>query len=410
MVMRIAAVTYTDALSGAGIAASRTTSALRDCGIDAHLLVALRRGTSDSVIQLGGHREKFCLALRQYCVKHFMKTLGMPSGETVSGNFLPTGLHRRLNATATDLIHLHWVGSEMVRIEEIGRIRRPVVWTFHDEWALLGLQHYEPRSGTARQPFSGGRKLRELDGHVRERKRRIFESSKPTIICPSRWLAQRTVESSLIPASSIHVIANAVPTDVFCPASRIEAKQRLGLKPESLVIGFGAISSLADARKGYQHLRQALARMEPTLAGRPTQLLVFGASSGEPLPIAAHYAGVLRDDETLAWHYRAMDVFVCPSTQENLPNTVAEAMACGVPCVAFRIGGLPDQIEHLHSGYLAEPYDPEDLHAGIVYCLERAQLEVLADRARKSAVDSTSPAIVADRHIALYQSILGLNG
>jgi glycosyltransferase involved in cell wall biosynthesis len=71
--------------------------------------------------------------------------------------------------------------------------------------------------------------------------------------------------------------------------------------------------------------------------------------------------------------YSAADVFLAPSLEDNLPNTVLEALTCGTPCVAFNIGGMPDLIQHQKNGYLAEPFNVDDFVAGIIWFCIKSQ-------------------------------------
>ncbi len=85
--------------------------------------------------------------------------------------------------------------------------------------------------------------------------------------------------------------------------------------------------------------------------------------------------------------YSLADVFVTPAIEDNLPNTVMEAMACGTPVVAFNTGGLPDMAEHKQNGYLAEFKSAADFAAGINYVLNAASRrnELAANARRESA-------------------------
>src|SRR5690606_13611760 len=121
------------------------------------------------------------------------------------------------------------------------------------------------------------------------------------------------------------------------------------------------------------------------------------------------YAGVVKQDSELAELYAAADVFVAPSLQENLSNTVMEALACGTPCVAFDVGGMSDMIEHRSNGYLARPGDPEDLAEGIRWILQDEQRRLtMAARARQKCISEYDAAYIARRHLELYQSILAV--
>jgi glycosyltransferase involved in cell wall biosynthesis len=124
------------------------------------------------------------------------------------------------------------------------------------------------------------------------------------------------------------------------------------------------------------------------------------------LGLNSHYLGRLNDDISLAVVYSAADVFVAPSTQDNLPNTVMEALACGTPSVAFNIGGMPDMIEHQHNGYLAQPLNSEDLAQGIIWVLENKQRhQKLCDRAREKAEQEFTLEIQSRRYKSLYQEL-----
>ena len=121
----------------------------------------------------------------------------------------------------------------------------------------------------------------------------------------------------------------------------------------------------------------------------------------------ANYLGWLNDDISLRLVYCAADVFVLPSIQENLPNTIMEAMACGTPCVAFRQGGLPDLVEHERNGYLAQPFDPMDLARGIAWVLEDGERRrALSLEARQKIEGEFSLDEVARRYVRLYEELV----
>ena len=114
------------------------------------------------------------------------------------------------------------------------------------------------------------------------------------------------------------------------------------------------------------------------------------------------------DDESLACLYSAASLMIVPLRQDNLLNTVSESLACGTPVVAFNIGGLPDMVEHRHSGYLATPYDPNDLARGIELVLkEQSSSENMSKVARKIAGEKFSVQKRALEYQSLYESVIG---
>lgn len=104
--------------------------------------------------------------------------------------------------------------------------------------------------------------------------------------------------------------------------------------------------------------------------------------------------------------YNAADLLVLPTLMDNLPNTIVEGMACGVPCVGFEVGGLPQMIAHGEDGYLARLRDAADFAEGIGLLLFSSRYAAISEAARRKAVDNYSEKVVARRYIELYQSLL----
>jgi glycosyltransferase involved in cell wall biosynthesis len=159
-----------------------------------------------------------------------------------------------------------------------------------------------------------------------------------------------------------------------------------------------------DPRKGGDLLCDALKQLD-----QPCTLLLFGEGI-LPLEESSHISvrrlGSLADDISLAMVYSAADVFVCPSREDNLPNTVAEALACGTPCAAFATNGLPDMIEHQKNGWLARPFDPADLAEGIRWLTGHPQRDQLRQAAREKAVSEYNMTVMGNRYMTLYEDVL----
>jgi glycosyltransferase involved in cell wall biosynthesis len=392
-------------MSGAGIAALRIHRALSDGDFCPALHVLRKRTDAPDVHAIGGAWTRRGQALRARTARAVFAALGSGPDVMLSANMFPTGMHLRLNDMDVDLLHLHWVGNETIRIEELARLSKPVVWTLHDEWFYGGIDHYRPidGSGNAATPFVSRARL-VLDRSVRSRKAASWKQLDPLVVAPSRWLAQNAALSGLLPQDRIRVIPNPIPLDTYRPIDRAQARKALGLPQDHRIIGFGAVRAGMDPRKGFALLVEALHCLA-TMSVAPTTLLVFGAErSGDALPLPAHFTGTVSADADLARLYAAMDVFVCPSLQENFPNTIGEAMACGIPCAAFGVGGIPEMIEHEVNGYLAVPRDPNDLARGIDACL--AGGEILGRAARTFAEANLDPAVSASKYAAVYAEAL----
>jgi len=236
-----------------------------------------------------------------------------------------------------------------------------------------------------------------------DRKARAFENLDLTIVAPSRWLAGMARRSSLFSHRRIEIIPNGLDLSRYKPIDRKAAREYLDLPVGGSVLLFGA-HWLADPRKGADLLCTALERLSV-----PCTLLTFGQGRlpvTSPRVTQVFSLGTLADDISLALAYSAADAFLCPSREDNLPNTVAEALACGTPCVAFDVNGLPDMIEHQRTGWLARPFEAADFARGIEWVLSHPDPESLRRLARQKALSEYDLTLAADRYAALYGELL----
>jgi glycosyltransferase involved in cell wall biosynthesis len=166
---------------------------------------------------------------------------------------------------------------------------------------------------------------------------------------------------------------------------------------------------LGDRNKGYHLLQAALDRLASQgLAGR-LLLLVIGIDAPKEPPRSAipiRFTGRLDDESDLALHLSAANALALPSLQENQPNLVIEAMACGRAAVAFGATGLPELVAHRETGYLATPHESEDLAAGIAWLAEAPdRADELGRRARTRAERDYGIDRMAGRYVELYRSL-----
>ncbi|MGH7998956.1 MAG: glycosyltransferase, partial [Brasilonema sp.] len=191
------------------------------------------------------------------------------------------------------------------------------------------------------------------------------------------------------------------------------ARGLLRLPLDKKLILFGSLKATTDKRKGFYLLQPALQNLSQAGWGDKLEVMILGAAQPENPPdigFKTHYLGTLNDDLSLAIAYSAADTFVLPSTQDNLPNMIMEAIACGTPCVAFNIGGMPDLIEHQKNGYLVQSFDITDLVRGIIWVLENYERsQHLSHRAREKAEQEFSLEIMAKRYWNLFSKILNKN-
>jgi glycosyltransferase involved in cell wall biosynthesis len=222
-----------------------------------------------------------------------------------------------------------------------------------------------------------------------EAKKSGFAQKNLHIITCSDWLGNRAKQSSILGGHSIQTIPNAIDTEFFSPTAN-----SLGLDPKKKYVLFVAMRVNAPA-KGFHLLKEALQFLDPST----TELLIVGGEMTEDLPLKAHNLGQITDPAKMRDIYAAADVFVTPSLEENLPNTIMEAMACGTACVGFEVGGIPEMIEHEVTGYVAQAFEPADLAKGINWCLASKTAGV---KSRDRAIERYNQTTVAQQHLAYY--------
>ena len=329
--------------------------------------------------------------------------------------FVPVARRIRKAVADADVLHLHWIVRGFVNITFLKQAKRPIVWTMHDSWAFTGGCHlpaacrrYQQACGQC--PQLGSLRKADLTHLNWQQKLRTFRDLDMIVVAPSNWLAECARTSSLFVGRRVEVIPNGIDTDVFKPIDSSVCRRMLNLPEGKHMILFGAVGATTDHNKGFDLLRQAMAALPRHVDGKECMLLVFGAHRLDipDMKIDVRFMGTLTDDIALSVLYSAADVMVVPSWQENLPNTVMEAMACGTPAVAFRTGGIPDLIEHHHSGYLAEPFDTDELSQGISWVLERSgRAALLGVRCRQKIESEFTLDVVTKSYIRLYLELLG---
>jgi glycosyltransferase involved in cell wall biosynthesis len=313
------------------------------------------------------------------------------------------------------IVNLHWIVEGFVAVKDLAALEhRPVVWTLHDMWPFTGGCHYAQQCQKFTQlcgacPQLGSARQRDLSRWVFKRKRRIYRSLSLHVVCPSRWLAQQVGQSALLGSFPVRVIPNGLDTSVFKPIDKAVAREALNLPQGKRLLLFGA-HDVKEERKGFSYLKEALSHLKARPMDREgLLLLLFGAGREDStsLPFEAHHVGMLSDEVSLALLYSAADVYITPSLQDNLPNTVMEALACGTPVVAFASGGIPEMFAHQEEGYLAQSGDSQDLARGILWVLNHPRYQELADKARDRAQRHYSQETQARRYRELYQELVG---
>ncbi len=409
--MNVLIVNTTDIEGGAARAAYRLHRSLLVAGLDSKMLVQSKTSDDFTVIGPAGKLQKGLGKIRPTLdaipVKRYKdrtKTLFSPA-------WLPfSSIVDHINEIDPDIVHLHWVTGGMLRIEDVARIRAPVVWSLHDMWAFTGGCHYDEECGKFKNscgscPVLASAKENDLSSKVLQRKQVSFKQhTNLTIVGLSNWLAKQAKSSILFKNTSVVNLPNPIDTTSFAPFCKQQARTLFNLPGDKKLVLFGAMGATSDPRKGFKELAQALDHLPAEY-----ELVVFGSNEpkiSQGFKQKAHYLGYLHDDITLRVLYNAADVMVVPSLQENLSNAIMESLSCGTSVVAFDIGGNSDLIDHQVNGYLAEPCSSADFAKGIDWVLQHQSPDKLADNARQTVLGNFESSLVASQYIDLYREVL----
>jgi glycosyltransferase involved in cell wall biosynthesis len=311
---------------------------------------------------------------------------------------------RDIDRGAWDVINLHWTGFGTISIRQIGNLQTPIVWTMHDMWAFTGGLTYEDDSDTAawRSGYAG-RSVWDLERWTYRRKARNWHRPMH-FVSPTRWLASLAQSSPLIGSWPVEVIPNPIDLDQFTPGPQAAARRSLGIDQHRPTVTVAVGGDPSDLRKGLDQLARALHQV--SAAVDDVQLVVLGSSTPPEFwkhgGWAEYWLGPV-DDHTLIAGYQAADAVVVPSRQDNLPQTATEPQACGVPVVAFRVGGLDDAVADGETGVLINPGDATALASAISRLLTDTNIASgMGAAARMRATRLWSPGVIARAYAEVF--------
>ena len=315
--MKVLLVSTSDICGGGAIAAFRLMEALNNNGVKAKMLVRDKLSSSVTVAQVGTRIPK--VLERGQIMAHMKGKLWQADTADFGINITKTDEYKE-----ADIIHLHWINQGMISLSCLKKMikdGKKIVWTLHDEWPYLGICHYR---GDCQETECKNCPL--LPGNIARKhylcKQEIYKNSDITFVGCSQWITNRAKQA--MPKAKVVHINNCVPHNIFQSIDQQEARKRLNLPLDKKILLFCSHSQFS-------------------ILNSQLQAVCIGKGGR-----------YISSPEEMALMYSAADVFVIPSLQDNLPNTIAEAMSCGTPCVGFNVGGIPEMIEHQVNGYVAK--------------------------------------------------------
>jgi glycosyltransferase involved in cell wall biosynthesis len=354
--------------------------------------------------------------LNSYAEILFIKIFTPKQNQLFSIGYPFIGLSKLINNLEPNIVNLFWTANGFLCIEDLKKMRVPIVWTLHDMWPFTGGCHYDNGCGRyvvgcGNCPAIGSNKKYDLSRFTVWRKIRAWKNIPITVVATSNWIAREASKSQIFKDKNIVVIPNGVDTRLYKPIDKKFAREIFNFSSENKkLILFSAFNAGKDVRKGSEYLVQALNILSHSnLLFKNFELVILGAKELSVLnevKYKINFIDGLEDEFSQSVLYSAVDILVAPSKQENLSNTVLEALSCGLPVVAFDIGGMPDMINHKENGYLATPFVSDSLAQGIDWILsDDKRYANLSHNARNVAVTDFDIKIIAQRYAELYKNI-----
>lgn len=416
--MKVLIINTFETKGGAAVAGKRLSLALRKTGIDVTLLVNEKRTSDTFVVSSEKSKIKKYISLFYFVIERLQifiinkfKKQNLFAVSTASTGF---DISRSKLVSQADIIHLHWINQGFLSLKSIEKLiatGKPIVWTMHDMWPVTGICHHSREcerysNDCGNCIFLNHPSKKDLSYRVFKKKKEIVKGAGIQFVACSEWLQRRSEISNLIEGNMITNIPNPIDTERFLPGDKIAARTALNLPLNKKILLFGALIA-SDKRKGIDYLIEVTHLLKDL---KEEVELVFCGEIKEKLSstfgLKSHSLGYVSNPELIVKMYQAADCFVIPSLEENLPNMIMEAMSCGIPCVGFKTGGIPEMIQHKKTGYISEYKSAEDFANGIRYVLENSEEMQFNKTTRAFVISNYSEESVSNRYIKIYNKLI----
>jgi glycosyltransferase involved in cell wall biosynthesis len=405
--LKIVHISHADNIGGAAIAALRIHKALCKNGVDSSLWVNKKNTDYSSVTSFRGpirsHLQESKRLIAGGLVPRVLKT---QNKIIHSPQIFSSSWPERINSSDFDVVNLHWVCNEMLSIKDISKIKKPIVWTFHDMWPVCGAEHYTAdlrwREGYKRSNRPDGEARWDLNRYVWNKKRKFWKDTG-AVVTPSMWLSQISKESVLFKSWSTSTIQHPINTNFWRPINKKVCRELLDLPEHLPLIAIGNEGGSKNLRKGFDLFIKSIEHVKNI--GANFGILVFGQTANIPELDRygnCFYLGHLSDDISLRIAYSAADVFALPSKMDTFSLTAMEAQACNTPVVMFKTSGQQDLIVDADSGCAVPAFNVISFGTALHTILE--QRNTL--NPRKHILKNNNENKIAVSYIELYRKIL----
>ena len=404
MNFKVACISFSDGPGGAGKAAFKIHTKLLNSDVESRMIVSEKSTDNEAVLSLPKNMRSKFIRVFDYLIS---KVMGKADYKTFSNDFFSEIDYRYINKKF-DAVIFFWIGGGLVNSSTISKIKIPIIWRLSDTMALTGGCHYpgdcvEFQNGCKNCPQLKRSNIFSVSKINFTRKKQKYSQANLTIACPSRWIEEVANRSLISRNLRICYIPTGIDETIFCPRKNNELYP-FNFSRDKKIVLFGASGAVEDPRKGFQYFFDLIKKNKRD----DIQFVIFGnkvefkALSGLQ---NVSFLGNIEDQVKLSLLYSSCDVFVAPSLEDNLPNTVLESLACGTPVCAFSIGGNLDVIDHCENGYLCGKPSVNGLSDGVEFLLKKKKGYFLK-HSRKKILEKFTLDIQNENYLDLLIKIL----
>lgn len=412
--MKILHLSHGDSIGGAARFSLRTHFSLLSAGIDSEMWVSSKSLEDSKILVIGSIQEKGLPRIRAKLAQQTDRLICNLERNRVPKHKSPGWVgalnSKKINESDSDIVHAHWINGGLVSIRQLGKIKKPLVWSMLDFWPVMGAEHYSsinPNSRwikgfevVQRDKSDFGLDICAISAYLKKK-----YWGQINAVVPGKWMLNEMKKSSLFPDLNPTVIPPALDTNLYYPVEKRIAREELDISPTVFVIGYGGGIS---GRKGWDIFK--IIASQEIASHTQIEFLVFG-SDFSPKDIRSRYPikqlGKIRREEDLRIAYSCMDLLIMPSKMDTYGLIAQEAQSCGVPVICFENTGVADVIVNQNTGLTAENGSVKAiLNAVESLIINPDRLKRMSENARKRATDYWGYDIVSRMYTELYMKVL----
>lgn len=403
IIKNIVHINTNDVRGGAAIVPMRLAQSQRNLGMNSNLLVGLKESNLSY---------SFPFKIKKNIKKQdWYHNLGMLDYEFEGSHEL---IDNRIVKNA-EILHLHNLHGGYFNIQSIPELTKtkPVIWTLHDMQAITGHCAYSFDCekwlvGCGNCPYlnSYPKIAHDSTATLYQDKQRIYNDSLIKIITPSKWLYNKA-KSGIFKNHDIEVIYNGVDIDKFKPINSDLLRDKYNINKNTIVIGSVANGgSFSDKRKGGDYINQIIDRL--TELDKDFIFVNIGSNHNLNKDRRIIDVGYINNEEELANLYNLFDIFLFPSLADNCPLVILEALATGLPIIAFNTGGIPELVVHNHNGFIVKNNNVNESIEFLLYLIDNKEVrEKFAKNSRLDAVKKYDHNKIVMQYQNAYERIKG---